>query len=256
MTPKQRPTQPKRTTRVKVSGDAIVTANTDQPAAIRGSSGKDRAARGGAPDERISFDGQQQALLRVLMDMSEDIANMYIGALMARQAEHNPDHLSQACHSLRELIDNVPKYFDVPVESAGRLGDHVSALITRWKRESRVRNGNDEAVSEGFLREFAAFVEWQESNFPKRREIARRTIQEFDASGRSLPERIEELHAQEWMEIRGFFVQATHHASCTLDEFDQWIDEFETFLLSKARPQTFRTADRIDALIREGEADA
>src|SRR5665811_433964 len=77
---------------------------------------------------------RQQVLWRTLHEKDAVIARMYCGAIMARSAENNPDHLSQACHSMRELIDNVPNHFALPVESAGRLSDQVNALHAKWKK--------------------------------------------------------------------------------------------------------------------------
>lgn len=197
----------------------------------------------------------QLALLGVLIEKSATVATMYVGAVMARAAEDNPDHLSQACHSLRELIDNLPKYFDVPVKPSGRLGDQTNALRERWMREPRVTNGTPEPLTERFVQKLAEFFQWIEENSPKRREVARRTIRELDASGRPLPRPIEDLRALEWMAIRDFFVGSTHHGFCSRDDFDHWLDVFESFVLGLTKPRTFDNADAIDALILEGESD-
>lgn len=197
----------------------------------------------------------QLALLGVLVEKSEAVAAMYIGAIMTRAAEDNPEHLSQACHSLRELIDNLPKYFDVPVEPSGRLGDQTNALHQRWKREPRVKNATSEPLTEKFVLKLSEFFKWIEENFPKRKEVARITIRELDASGRSLPRPIEDLRAQEWLAIRDFFVGSTHHGTCSLEDFDTWLDELESFVLGLTKPRTFDNADAIDALILEGESD-
>jgi len=206
-------------------------------------------------DELTPLSSVQVALLGVLIDKSEAVGAMYVGALMARATEDNPDHLSQACHSLRELIDNFPKYFDVPVEPSGRLGDQTSALHERWKREPRVKNGGSEPITEKFIQKLSEFFQWIDENFPKRREVARRTIRELDASGRSLPRPIEDLRAEEWLAIRDFFVRSTHHGTCSLGDFDAWLDELESFVLGLTKPRTFDNADAIDALIQEGESD-
>lgn len=205
--------------------------------------------------ELTALGSSQLALLGVLIEKSATVATMYVGAVMARAAEDNPDHLSQACHSLRELIDNLPKYFDVPVEPSGRLGDQTYALRDRWMREPRVANGTSEPLTERFVQKLAEFFQWIEENFPKRREVARRTIRELDASGRPLPRPIEDLRALEWMAIRDFFVRSTHHGSCSCDDFDLWLDVLESFLLGLTKPRTFDNADAIDALILEGESD-
>jgi hypothetical protein len=206
--------------------------------------------------ELTPLGSRQIALVGVLSDKSDNIAAMYVGAIMARGAEDNPDHLSQACHSVRELIDNLPNYFDVPVERTGRLTDQANALHDQWKREPRVKKGNSDPLTERFAKKLTEFFQWIDENIPKRREVARKTIQQLDPSRRSLPRPIEDLRAKEWMRIRQFFVDATHHGKCSRDDFDNWLDVLETFVLNLTRPRTFENADAIDALIREGESDA
>jgi hypothetical protein len=199
---------------------------------------------------------RQQLLWRTLHEKDAAVARMYCGAIMARGAENNPDHLSQACHSMRELIDNIPNHFEVPVESAGRLGDRVSAFYGKWKREPRVRNSSNENLSDGFIVEIVAFFDWVEEHQPNRVNEARTIIRALDATGRRLPPSVEEIRASEWMEIRKFFLGGTHHRPCSLEEFDTGIVVFEEFMLSLAKPRTFETATQIDALVAEGESNA
>ena len=132
---------------------------------------------GPVPTDPLSaLNGAQSALVRVLQEKDESVAMMYVGAIRARLATDNPDHLAQASHSVRELIDNLPKYFDIPLNRIERLGDRVNALATKWKKETRVKNKSTEPVSERFTKKLEQFFEWNEQSFPKRREIARTTI--------------------------------------------------------------------------------
>jgi hypothetical protein len=207
-------------------------------------------------DGQTNLTGSQRTLLQVFVDKDESLGRMYVGALMARSATDNPDYLSQASHSLRELVDKLPEHFEgVPAKPVDKLGNKVNTLIAYWKKEQRVKNKSDESLSDGFMKRLDEFFTWQLTNHLTRREAARRTIRKFDATGRALPDRIEELHAEEWMAIRGFFVGITHHETCTADEFDTWLTAFETFMLNRTKPRTFEKADEIDRLIAEGESN-
>src|ERR1035437_3909567 len=95
-----------------------------------------------------ALEERQLALLRVLIEKSEALARMYVGALRARTDDGNPEYLSQACHSIRELIDNLPKYFAVPVQPTGSLKVEVNTLRDAWQREKRVKNSTTEQLSE------------------------------------------------------------------------------------------------------------
>ena len=202
-----------------------------------------------------TMEERQVVLLGVLIDKSDLLGKMYVGALRARSDVDNPEYLSQSCHSIRELIDNLPMYFEVPVQRTGSLNVEVRALQDAWQRESRVRNGNKDALSERFARKAEGFFAWFAENFSNRREVARATVRDLDASGRRMPTPIEDSRAGEWMIIRDWFVRSTHHGSCTADEFDQWIYQFEMFLLNLAKPRPFDNADIIDELVAEGEAN-
>lgn len=174
---------------------------------------------------------------------------------MARRANNNPDHLSQACHSVREIIDKLPEHMDVPFARPDKLGNKVNELAGLWKRQRRVRDSSEAPLSARFLSALADFFNWYTESFPSRRELARQIIRDFDVSGRHLPRSVEDQHAARWMELRQFFLDGTHHGSCAIPEFDLRLKEFETFVLGKAAPKTFQIADQIDALIAEGEPD-
>jgi hypothetical protein len=198
---------------------------------------------------------RQQTLVRVLLDRNAEIAKMYLGALAARASEGNPDSVSQACHSMRELIDNLPKYFAIPVEGTGAMGAKVQELRNHWGTEPRIRDGSDERLTPSFIATLTEFFTWVDTNRPRRIEVARVTIRGLDVSERRLPEPIEQIRAREWMEIRDFFITGTHHGKCSAEEFDSWMVVIEDFLLALTKPRTFETADTIDALVAEGESD-
>ncbi len=64
-------------------------------------------------DQLTELRQTQHAMITVLLDKDEALAKMYHGAIKARSFVDNPEYLAQASHSIRELIDNLPKYFDV-----------------------------------------------------------------------------------------------------------------------------------------------
>jgi hypothetical protein len=206
------------------------------------------------PPEDLSFlKPHQVALFKVLVAQDEAIARIYAGAIKARLSEDNPDHISQCCHSIRELIDNIPKYFNVPVERTDKLGNKVDALHAAWKKEPSVRNTTAEPLSTKFMKKLEEFFAWHSDNRANRRAVASLTILKLDLSGRQLPPPLSKLRADEWMLIRDFFVVSAHHGTCTLEEVDQYLYFLEDFLLALIKPRTFDTADLIDALVKEVE---
>lgn len=197
---------------------------------------------------------EQVALFGVLNDQSPELAKMFVGAVAARAAITNPDHLSQACHSMRELIDNLPKYFDIPIDPPGRLGDLVSSLAAKWARQPRVRQSDDSPLTPAFVRALEEFFRKAAENKPRWRDAARTTLRHLGAAARPLPSPIEDLRADEWLVIRDFFVIGTHHGSCTGEDFDAYLGALQERMLGLAKPRTFDYQREIDALVREGEA--
>jgi len=197
---------------------------------------------------------EQVALFGVLHNQSPELAKMFVGAVAARTATTNPDHLSQACHSVRELIDNLPTYFEIPIDPPGRLGDLVSSLAAKWARQPRVRQGDDSPLTSAFVQALEEFFRKEAEIKPKRRDSARTTLRHFGAAARPLPSQIEDLRADEWLLIRDFFVNGTHHGSCTEEEFDTYLGTLQERMLGLAKPRTFDYQKEIDALVSEGEA--
>jgi hypothetical protein len=65
---------------------------------------------------------QQLALYEALGERAEELARMYIGALIVLANPDNPDRLPQAAHSLRELMEKIPKYKQINSEGSKLMG--------------------------------------------------------------------------------------------------------------------------------------
>jgi hypothetical protein len=112
-----------------------------------------------------------------------------------------------------------------------------------------------EPVPDRFLEQLEGFFDWFAADRPARRQRAAALLRELDPGTGTLPAPIESLRVEEWRECTTFFVRAAHHGPCTEEEFRQWLDVFERFLLDRLVPRTFDNADQLDALIEEGEAN-
>lgn len=215
--------------------------------------------QGGSPAKSMAvplvLQGHQRALFEVLQHRDGSPAAMYLGALHVLAEEGNPDRLALAAHGIRELIEKLPKYFDLPVPTQARMGDKVAVLQAEWKkvRPKMERGGPFPTTLWDKLEEF--FL-WLESDRPAWRAKVAQLLRSLDPAGRPLPAPIEKLRVQQWLECNEFFVNSSHHRECTQDEFMAWLDFLERFLLDLVRPRTFDNADKLDALILEGEDDA
>lgn len=210
--------------------------------------------------------GRQRALHIALVEKNEHLGNMYIGALTALQNDSNPERLSQVAHSLRELMEKMPAYMNLPVKvKSETLGMKVREFSCEWKKvrtkSEHHRNPEWSEQVDGPLRKFLKKTEefflWFEQHRPKRKDQVALTLRALDPMGRPLPLPLEKLRVDEWEKIRDYFVGVAHHQIGAIHgEFISRLDALEVFLLDRLRPRTFADHDTIDSIIREGESHA
>lgn len=223
----------------------------------------------GPTDSRRPFEltGSQKALVKALSEKDIRLGEMYTGALMALENSDNPESLVQACHSLRELMEKIPQWYEtVPApEQLPRLNDKMHALEQKWKsmikKTSCFSNGAwsgtiDKSLGAA-LRGVEEFFSWRAKDMPMRNARTAGLLRKLDPLRLPLPTKIEELRVKEWSECREYFVQVSHHNVATLpEELPKWLYFLEGFLLDLIRPRTFEKHKEMDALVEQGERSA
>jgi hypothetical protein len=219
----------------------------------------------------LELRGRQRALYEGLSERNELLSNMYIGSLLVLNQRENPDRLALASHNLRELMEKLPRYLDFPTElqvsktTPGSIKPKVQILFSEWiktKSKSACRterdwSGNIDRPLQIFLKKWEEFIEWFEREMPAVVEETRRFLEQFDPMASRLPLTISSLRASEWKAFRDYFVGTAHHRSGTQEEeFSQWLESFESFLIDRLRPRTFADFAKIDALISGDTPDA
>lgn len=206
----------------------------------------------------LILSGQQRAVLDALAEQDRRLGDMYAGALSVLGQTSNPERLAQAAHSLRELIEKLPRYLDVPApRKPPTLKEEVRRLVAAWRKAGVEPSAVNARRAGDFFKAFERFVIWFEGVHLTMREQAAATIRGLDPSGRPLPTPIEDLRIKEWQECNWFFQGVSHHnKECSSDDLRQWLDVLERFLLDLLRPRTFDDFSAIDRLIEEGERNA
>jgi len=208
--------------------------------------------------------GRQLALVEAFGDRP-DLTRYYLGARRVLQDETNPDRLAQAAHSVRELLEKLPNYFDVPAEKGDRsLKAEAKNLAVVWDRtvknsrcyDSERWSGEIDGSLHKFLRKAMEFFKWLGDERPARVDQAREFLRATDASPYRMPVAIERLRLAEWDEYRNFFVGIAHHGTATFDDVEQWLASLEDFLLRQLVPRTFEDRDEIRRIVAEAERDA
>ena len=205
----------------------------------------------------IQLDGGARSLFEALAEIKQDLANMYLGALDIAARPGNPDNLALAAHGMRELIEKLPRYLDVPVEAPKTQGllARVRELTDAWFHLGDKAVDDDKLTGHGrkLLAALGKFCEGVAADFPSRKKQTATVLRSLDPHPIKLPPPIETLHVQEWGKIEGFFIGVAHHTrTCTEDEFQQYVRALERFLVERLRPRTFDDFAAIDDLLGGG----
>lgn len=206
--------------------------------------------------------GAQRSLYEALWRLNPILADIYYGALSVLQQTDNPDHLAQTAHSLRELMEKLPRYMNVPLDRKGAsLTDKVRGFHQEWSKllEEVNRDGNSLKSGalicrplESFLGFSEEFFGWVEIERPTRKKQTAKVVRGLDPAMRPLPATIENLRIEEWDECHSYFENVSHH-NRTAEELEGWISALERYLLDKLCPRTFDDHAVLDQIIQKGE---
>lgn len=208
--------------------------------------------------------GRQRSLYEALADKSDDLAAMYQGALQVLQSPSTVDRFAMAAHNLREVMEKLPRYIDVPKKESFNLKEAVFELehqLEDVQEKSDSYDGEEwdgeiENSLSGFLESVELMFARNREHNPKKRERYEEMLGRLDPSATSVSERKRERLFDEWKELRGFFLGVCHHGRETdIDEFTEYLERLERHMLARLRPQTFKTQDTLDKIINEAEGN-
>ena len=209
--------------------------------------------------------GQSKILYAVLVNKDKKLANIYYGGLAVMYQTSNSETFAQAAHSFRELMDEIPKYYQIEsINDAKQLQTRTQSLRVNWEKTVLLTktynngkwNGKIDKSLKIFLIRFNKFIQWLKNNMPKGSEIAVKTIRKMDDSGIMLPGNVEKKKVTEWMQIREYFINVLHHNlhNVTVTDIYSKIEQLEEFLLGFYKPPRSDEFDEIDNLIETGES--
>lgn len=215
------------------------------------------------PFEPFKLDGPQQTLFEALDARSSELGKIYFGALMTLGRKDNPDRLAQAAHGLRELMEKLPKYLDLPIEKKPpSLKEKVRRLAQRRDKAINNSGSRDGSAWRGeidnhlqkFLIESDEFFEWFEAEYVTRRRRTVKLLRDLDPSALPLPEPLEEPNVEQWNKCHDHFQGVSHHTIKGVEEdVRSHLSSLESLLMDRLAPRTSEDFATIDELIREGE---
>jgi len=93
---------------------------------------------------------QRKRLLEALNVVDQGLADMYDGATRMIDDPDFPDCLSLGAHAMRELMEKLPKVFDVPAGQNFSLRNRIDGL---QKAVEKARNQSSCSTSDGWIGE-------------------------------------------------------------------------------------------------------
>ncbi len=212
----------------------------------------------------FQLSGQQRVLYQALMREDQRLARMYLGALLVLEQTENPENLVMAAHSLRELMEKLPRYQDLPVKQQPRLKEKVRNLSQDWRdvmdnsqhQENPSWDGVIDKSLQKFLKKAQEFFEWFKEQYQTRKQQAAILLRGLDPLRLPLPGPIEDLRIKEWYKYHEYLQNVSHHGNTTsLQEFRSWLGSIEKFLLDHLCPRTFEDHEDLKKIIEQGEAN-
>jgi hypothetical protein len=212
------------------------------------------------------FDPMQVELLAALRELNSEAANIYVGAISTFRTEWNLDRIALCSHGIRELINKLPLYADVPLvkEDRQKLGNYADNLVAVWNKMAEKKiwpgepawSGSIDADLRKVLKKTQLLVESHIKIKAGRKLQVRKIIQKHNYHPVPLPASIEENKASQWDEYRTYFANVAHHARTSEEEFKSHLTHFEDMLLNYLKPRTFDKKAEILKLIKDGAKDA
>ena len=195
------------------------------------------------------LDARQQQVLDALKAKETDkypLGDWYFGAICALQNKYNPDRISQAAQSLRELLEKLPR---VVRESDMRPPDFAGmrrGIYNRWIKDKKRYDGKwkDKKVDNQLdktLRKFDHYLELNQT--PTRKEQIQSAIGQIDPMADMFDPKIQEAKRDRfhkvWMELEGFAHHRSNPDEQRLMECFSAIDEiiFDLLALTTAQNQ-------------------
>lgn len=204
---------------------------------------------------------RQFALHSELGRRKETLADMYLGALIVLQGSSNPDYLAQAAHSIRELMEKLPKIISV---SMRECKNSITTVEMKDSWQSAIKKTSCHSIAgwggeidpdlRKFLQKAEIFFENFNNIYIPRPAQLQLFLRELDGVGRLQSAELEKQNIKIWNEIRDYFVNVAHHRiEVDNKEFYAQLALFEDFILDKLHPETIADFESIDMLIQEGE---
>ena len=205
---------------------------------------------------------QQQSVLGALQSKETEeypLSKWYLGALYALENSHNPDRVSQAAQSLRELVEKLPRVVremdaqGTAFDFAGMRRDINTRLLKDKERypEGWKGQGIDSRLDKT-LRKVERYVELNRQ--PTRKEQMQRAVTDIDPMVDQLDSGVREAKRNRlhdlWQRLEGF---AHHKRSPDVEKFRESMETLERAVFDLLAPITAQDQREIQSILALSE---
>ena len=180
---------------------------------------------------------------------------MYLGALYALENPHNPDRVSQAAQSLRELVEKLPRVvqaMDVHGTAVDFVGMRHGIANSLSKDKGRYAEGWKDKVIDSrldkTLRKVERYIELNRQ--PTRKEQMQRAVADIDPMVDQLDSGIREEKRNRlytlWQELEGF---AHHKSTPDVEKFRECLETLEITVFDLLAPITAQDQREIQSIL-------
>ena len=208
--------------------------------------------------EPLVLTPQQRKVLDALRNRDTKeypLSQWYLGALYALENHYNPDRVAQAAHSLRELIEKLPRVaHGSNVQAKGpNFSDMRSNINKRISKDKeRYPNGwKNEKINTHFdktLRKILTYFELNQQ--PSRREQIQQAVGTIDPMINTLDSGVRERKLNQlyhlWQRLEGF---VHHKSNPDFEEFKNCLKDLEIIVFDLLAPITAQDQQEIQTIL-------
>jgi hypothetical protein len=220
-------------------------------------------------NQELTADGERlrEALARRDDRYGNRHTPLLVGAFTVLEDAANPDRIAQSAHSMRELLEKLPKEYDgAPShKTQNDLKQQLERVLAAYdaartessafdKDTGRWSGSIDGSVK--LLLEVLEQAQVKKRQGQSKSERRQQLLDELDPLGGPPPD-VKSAVAKAWGNHESFFIAVSHHGKeVSLEEYREKLDAAVRFLADQLTPPVLDTFSRIDALIAEAEQDA
>jgi hypothetical protein len=182
----------------------------------------------------------------------------YAGALAALGSDLNPDALAQAAHSLRELLEKLPRALETeipgPDSNTLRQKREAAAALLRAAKTKCSDEWVGQVITDELGRALVLFEEYSDlCAWPTRKERAFGGLKKMDPMMQAFPSVLQEQKWQKYSTLWKKVEDIAHHrGAASAKECSDCLLEIETLVLDYLAPLTADDQDELLSIISKG----